>query len=424
MSITSFGELPLALPLQRALRDSEYTIPSPIQAEAIPRLIEGRDLRGCAQTGTGKTAAFALPILHRLHENPRRLKRGEVRSLILTPTRELGVQVADSFRKYGKHISIRLAAVYGGVGQGPQVKALQNGLDVLVATPGRLLDLFEQGHINLRNVEVFVLDEADRMLDMGFIHDIRRVVRELPKERQTLFFSATMSPEVNRVAESMLTDEVEINVSSESTRTADNIDHSVCFVRKADKREMLSSLLEREAENNGLTLVFSRTKHGADKLARNLSRDGIRADAIHGNKSQTARQKTLDRFRAGRSRVLVATDVAARGIDVKDISLVINFDPPAEAESYVHRIGRTARAGASGRAIMFCGDEDFDSLRGIEKFLRQEIEVYSGHDLCAGHIAGRYTQTKAAPARQPGGKKRTFRGRRSPQQRNRRPISS
>ncbi len=395
MSIPSFEALPLAAPLQRALRENEYRVPSPIQAQAIPPLLEGRDLLGCAQTGTGKTAAFVLPTLQRLEASARRVKRGCMRCLVLTPTRELAVQVAESFSKYGKHQRFSLATVYGGVSQGPQVKALARGLDVLVATPGRLLDLKEQGHLDLGEVEVFILDEADRMLDMGFINDIRRIVREIPAERQTLFFSATMSAEITRLAATMLTEPVSVNITP-STTTAEKIEHSICFLRKADKAALLLSLVQqqREAEDEGLTLVFSKTKHGASRLARNLDRDGIRADAIHGNKSQAARQRSLEKFRTGRTRVLVATDVAARGIDVKNIGLVINYDLPNEAESYVHRIGRTARAGAEGRALSFCAEDEFGCLRDIEKLIRQEISVYDDHAQHAVDVADAYARAK------------------------------
>ncbi len=405
MSITSFEALPLAAPLQRALRENEYTVPSPIQAQAIPSLIEGRDLLGCAQTGTGKTAAFVLPTLQRLSESARRVKSRNMRCLVLTPTRELAVQVAESFQKYGKHIRFSLATVYGGVGQGPQVRALARGLDVLVATPGRLLDLKEQGHLELGEVEVFVLDEADRMLDMGFINDMRKIVREIPSRRQTLFFSATISAEITRLAATMLSEPVSVNITP-STTTAEKIEHSICFLRKADKAATLLNLVreQREAEGEGLTLVFSKTKHGASRLARNLDRDGILADAIHGNKSQAARQKALEKFRTGRTRVLVATDVAARGIDVKNIALVINYDLPNEAESYVHRIGRTARAGAEGRALSFCGEEEFGCLRDIEKLIRQEISVHEGHTHHAGDIADAYSRSKQSQASGRGGR--------------------
>ena len=380
MTESTFDQLPLAAPLQRALADKGYTSPSPIQARAIPVLLDGRDLLACAQTGTGKTAAFALPMLDAIARHPRKTFRRGVRHLVVVPTRELAVQVAESFRVYGSGLDFRSATVYGGVGAKPQISRLFQGVDVLVATPGRLLDLHGQGHIDLSQVETFVLDEADRMLDMGFIHDIRRIERELPRERQTLLFSATMAPKVTGLAASLLRNPEEIRIAPERA-TADKIDQRTCFVKKEDKLDLLVATLEagRTVDGEPLSLVFSKTKHGADKLAKSLGRNGVRADAIHGNKSQAARERSLKRFRRGDIRVLVATDVAARGIDVKDITLVVNFDVPAEAESYVHRIGRTARAGASGRALSFCTADEVGLLRDVERHIRTPLQPDTDH---------------------------------------------
>ena len=388
--LESFEALPLAAPLQRALREKNYTTPSPIQAQAIPELLNGRDLLGAAQTGTGKTAAFALPILHRLHEDPKPLQRYCMRALILTPTRELAVQVGDSFSTYGKHIRMRGTLVYGGVGANPQIRDMTRGVDVLVATPGRLLDLYEQGYIDFSRVEFFVLDEADRMLDMGFMPDIRKIVAELPQKRQSLFFSATLSPEITKLAGQILQNPVEIRIAPKHT-TAENIDHRVCFLDAKDKMDLLCSVLleQREKEGKNLTLVFSRTKHGADKLSKLLGRHDIRSEVIHGNKSQNARQRALDLFRKGKANVLVATDVAARGIDVRDVTLVVNYDLPNEPEAYVHRIGRTARAGANGMALSFCTAPELSDLRAIERLIKTEISSHEEHPYHDASLASR-----------------------------------
>jgi ATP-dependent RNA helicase RhlE len=370
--VTSFAELGLIEPIQRAVRAENYATPTPIQVQAIPHLLQGRDLLGCAQTGTGKTAAFALPILQRLAGDPRRPGPRACRVLVLTPTRELAAQIEASFATYGRHLQLRRAVVFGGVGQAPQVHALARGVDILVATPGRLLDLIGQRHIRLDRLEVFVLDEADRMLDMGFIHDVRRVIRALPAARQSLFFSATIPPEIVKLADGILTDPVTVGVRPE-VATADRVEQRVMFVERADKRPLLSQVLQDAAIDR--VLVFTRTKHGADRVVKQLARDGVAADAIHGNKSQGARTRALERFRTGAGRVLVATDIAARGIDVDGITHVINYDLPNLPESYVHRIGRTARAGRSGIAISFCDAEERAYLRAIEALIKFRIPV-------------------------------------------------
>ena len=382
--MTTFTELKLSAPLLQALATEGYETPTPIQAQAIPPLLEGRDLLGIAQTGTGKTAAFALPLLQRLTSTDRRAGPRSVRALILTPTRELCVQILDSFRTYGRHLRLSRAAVYGGVSQGPQVHNLARGLDVLVATPGRLLDLMNQGQVRFDNLEAFVLDEADRMLDMGFIVPVKRIVAKLPKERQTLLFSATMPQAVHGLVASLLKEPVRVEVTPVAT-TAERIAQRVHFVEKANKRALLQHLLADKAIARAL--VFARTKHGANKVAEQLDRAGVRTDAIHGNKSQNARQKALEDFRNGKVRVLVATDIAARGIDVDGITHVINFDLPNEPESYVHRIGRTARAGNDGIAISFCDAEERTFLRDIEKTIRQQVAVDADHPFHAAHIA-------------------------------------
>ncbi|CAN5500152.1 DEAD/DEAH box helicase [soil metagenome] len=392
MTQTSFEALPLAAPLQRALRERNYTAMTPIQAQAIPLLLEGRDLLGCAQTGTGKTAAFALPILNALHNDPRPLRPKSPRVLVLTPTRELATQVGKSLETYGCHLDIRHALVYGGVGQFPQVKALKHGVDILVACPGRLLDLIEQRHIDLSSVEFFVLDEVDRMLDMGFVRDVRKIVSMIPSKRQSLFFSATMAPPLVELARTILRDPAAVRITPETT-TAENVAQRVCFVTKDDKRGLLIRLLQ-EQKPGELTIVFGRTKHGSDKICKFINNSGINAEAIHGNRSQPQRDKTLNRFRGGSLPVLVATDVAARGVDVKDVTLVINHDLPNEPEAYIHRIGRTGRAGADGHAVSFCSDDEIDYLREIEKLIGRRIRMDDTHkwhaaDLAALHARGK-----------------------------------
>lgn len=408
MTTTTFQNLPLAEPLQQRLVELTYQTPSPIQEQAIPHLLNGRDMMGVAQTGTGKTAAFALPILHHLHQKPKHLGKGQVRALILTPTRELAEQVCESFKNYGRHIDFSFAKVYGGVSQTPQTKALRKGVDVLVATPGRLLDLFSQREIDFRELDFLVLDEADRMLDMGFLPDIRKVMEQLPSQRQSLFFSATLSPAIIRLAEGILVKPVEIRIAPERS-TAENVDHRICFLSKDKKFRLLTHMLDEQKgkDGNNLTIVFSRTKHGANRIATDLGRAGHRAEAIHGNKTQAARQRALDNFKNGRSRILVATDVASRGIDVKDITLVVNFDLPNEPEAYVHRIGRTARAGMSGTALSFCCNETRGELSAIEKLLRMRIPVHSEHPYHDENLA---TAKPKSSANRKKGKGNWFRG--------------
>ncbi|MBL8019865.1 MAG: DEAD/DEAH box helicase [Leptospirales bacterium] len=380
----NFSDIALVEPLQRAVRESGYTTPTPIQIEAIPPLLEGRDLLGCAQTGTGKTAAFALPILQRLAANRRRVAGKHTRVLVLTPTRELAIQVHDSFRVYGEHLKLKYAVVYGGVGQGNQVRAMSTGVDILVATPGRLLDLIDQRYLVLDGLEVFVLDEADRMLDMGFIQPIRQILALLPKRRQTLFFSATMPPNIEKLAASMLTDPVRVEVTPVSS-TAELIAQSVMFVDKARKKDLLLFLFKDPKLKR--VIIFTRTKNGANRVADLLDANGISAEAIHGNKSQSARQRALENFREGKIRALVATDLAARGIDVDNISHVINFEVPNVAESYVHRIGRTARAGAQGIAISLCDAEERSYIRDIERLIGQPVPVAADQPFHSESIA-------------------------------------
>jgi ATP-dependent RNA helicase RhlE len=368
--LTQFTDLELAAPLLKALAAEGYERPTPIQAQAIPHLLAGRDLLGVAQTGTGKTAAFALPILQRLAANRIRPSRGNCRALILSPTRELARQIADNFHTYGRHYGFRISVIFGGVGHRPQADALARGLDILVATPGRLIDHLDNGALNLGGTEAVVLDEADHMLDLGFIHAIRKIVAALPKQRQSLFFSATMPKEMAALAATMLNDPVRVAVTP-AAKTADRVEQRVMLIESSRKRALLAELLQ--SEQPGRALVFARTKHGADRIVRQLAKDGFQAAAIHGNKSQGQRERVLADFRSGRAPVLIATDVAARGIDVEGVTHVINFDLPNTPESYVHRIGRTARAGAEGVAISFCDVEERACLRDIERLIRQNI---------------------------------------------------
>jgi ATP-dependent RNA helicase RhlE len=379
----SFQHLNLIEPLLKALDNEGYTTPTPIQQQAIPLLLERKDLLGCAQTGTGKTAAFALPILQLLCEDiagitPETRQGGPrpIRALVLTPTRELAIQIADSFAAYGKYTGMKHLVIFGGVPQQPQVAGLQRGTDILVATPGRLLDLIDQRFISLRDIKYFVLDEADRMLDMGFIHDVRKILTKLPPKRHSLFFSATMPPEIQKLADTILVNPAKVEVTPVSS-TAETIQQSLYFVEKKDKRSLLLHILKNTAIPSAL--VFTRTKHGADKVAQGLLRAGIRAEAIHGNKSQNARQRALLNFKSRQTRILVATDIAARGIDIDELTHVINFELPNVPETYVHRIGRTGRAGANGIALSFCDEEEREYLRDIQKLIAKPIPVVEDH---------------------------------------------
>jgi ATP-dependent RNA helicase RhlE len=378
-----FKKLEIIEPILKAVAAEGYTIPTPIQQQAIPLVLQRKDLLGCAQTGTGKTAAFAIPILQILHEQ-KPMPPG-IKVLILTPTRELAIQIDESFAAYGKHTGIRHTVIFGGVSQLHQTNALRKGVDVLVATPGRLLDLMTQGYIRLDKLQIFVLDEADRMLDMGFIHDVKKVIAKLPAKRQTLFFSATMPPEIQKLADVLLTNPSKVEVTPPSS-TVDKIEQSLYFVSKPDKPEMLLHLLQDNQIKTAL--VFTRTKHGADKVVKILQRFNIRAAAIHGNKSQNARQGALTDFKNGTLRVLVATDIAARGIDIDELTHVINFDLPNVPETYVHRIGRTGRAGNTGIAITFCSVDEKEELRDIQRLIKKTIPVIQEHPFVAtAHIS-------------------------------------
>ncbi len=372
--LMKFEDLGLAEPLLRAVAAQGYHTATKIQAAAIPPVLEGRDVLGCAQTGTGKTAAFALPTLQRLARAECRVNgRGrKIRTLVLAPTRELALQICESFQVYGRHTSVRQVAVYGGVGQSPQVKALNHGVDVLIATPGRLLDLMQQGYIDLAHVETLILDEADRMLDMGFIHDLRRIVEKVPRRRQTLLFSATLPPAIRALADQWLTDPVDVCVTPAKV-TIEAIRQSVYFIDQRQKLQLLTHWLRKTPWTR--TLVFTRTKHGADKIVKSLVKSGIAADAFHSNKSQSARQRVLLRFKAPQPLVLVATDIAARGLQIDDVSHVVNFDLPAEADNYIHRIGRTGRAGADGVAVSFCDHGERSALQAIQRLTRQTLAV-------------------------------------------------
>ncbi len=372
----TFKELNLIEPLLRAIEEEGYSVPTPIQAEAIPILLKGTDLLGCAQTGTGKTAAFALPILQFLTETKSFDKKKKIKSLIVTPTRELAIQIEESFNAYGRYTSLNCTVIFGGVGQQPQVDTLRRGVDILVATPGRLLDLIGQGFISLKDVEFFVLDEADRMLDMGFIHDVKKLLLLLPKQRQSLFFSATMPPEIVKLANTILTNPQKVEVTPVSS-TADTIKQAIFFVDRGNKNALLLDVLENKDIET--VLVFTRTKHGADKIVKVLEKYGVKAEAIHGNKAQNARQRALSNFKEKTTRVLVATDIAARGIDIDELAYVINYDIPNIAETYVHRIGRTGRAGANGTAYSFCDAEEKAYLKDIEKLISKKIPVIDSH---------------------------------------------
>jgi ATP-dependent RNA helicase RhlE len=369
-SMQTFKSLGLSAPILEALAAEGYTTPTPIQAKAMPHVLAGRDLFGCAQTGTGKTAAFALPLIERLMADRREVQPHRCRVLVLAPTRELASQIHDSFRAYGKHAKLKCTVIYGGVNQKPQAAAMQRGVDVLVATPGRLLDLIQQRLVDIRSVEYLVLDEADRMLDMGFIHDVRKIVAQVPKKRQTLFFSATLPAEVRQLAETMLHDPLEVKTAPQAT-PAETVEQSVFLLPQKQKKHLLIHLLKHEGMAR--VIVFTRTKHGANKLQRDLEKAGIRAAAIHGNKSQNQRELALSSFKSQRPPVLIATDIAARGIDVDQVTHVVNFELPHEPETYVHRIGRTGRAGFTGAAVSFCDREERPRLTAIERLLRKQI---------------------------------------------------
>jgi ATP-dependent RNA helicase RhlE len=372
-----FQDLNLIEPILRALKTEGYTTPTPIQEQAIPILLQHKDLLGCAQTGTGKTAAFAIPILQLLYQD--RLQHKEqktIKALILTPTRELAIQINESFAAYGKHTGLKHLVIFGGVNQNPQTDALRRGVDILVATPGRLLDLMNQRYVNLEHIKMLVLDEADRMLDMGFVHDVKKVIAKVPAKRQTLFFSATMPKEIQQLADSILNKPEKVEVTPVSS-TADTIQQALYYVEKNDKRALLAHILKDKEIKTAL--VFTRTKHGADKVVKDLVRVGITAEAIHGNKSQNARQRALTNFKNRTTRVLIATDIAARGIDIDELTHVINYELPNIPETYVHRIGRTGRAGASGIALSFCDEEEIEFLKDIHKLISKEIPVEDAH---------------------------------------------
>ena len=406
--MNNFAGLELAQPILRAIAGEGYTTPTPIQGKAIPPLLAGRDLLGVAQTGTGKTAAFALPLLHRLAQDAGGPLGRRPRALILAPTRELAGQICDSLRTYGRHLQLRVGVVFGGTSIRPQIRFLAHGVHVLVATPGRLIDLINQGHVRLDAVETFILDEADRMLDMGFIPDVRKIAAGLPGRRQTALFSATMPKSIQGLASGLLRDPVRVAAAPTAT-TADKVEQRVLFVAKDKKRALLSALLN-DADISRV-LVFTRTKHGADRVVRHLQRGGVHSDAIHGNKAQNARQRALNSFRSGRIRVLVATDIAARGIDVEGITHVINFELPNDPESYVHRIGRTARAGATGIAISFCDHDERAALRDIEKTIRQSVPVITDHPFHLASVANDPGPAKPDRARgkRPGHRRRNSR---------------
>ncbi len=370
-----FQSLNIIEPILKSLQEEGYTTPTPIQKQAIPIVLDGTDLLGCAQTGTGKTAAFAIPILQLLSAG-KSFRNNKIRSLIVTPTRELAIQIGESFSNYGRHIPLSTTVIFGGVNQHQQTQALQRGVDILIATPGRLLDLMSQGYISLKNIEIFVLDEADRMLDMGFIHDVKKILAALPGRRQSLFFSATMPPEIVKLSDSILRNPSKVEITPESP-TVDIIKQYIYFVDKGNKSALLLDIFKDKSIKTAL--VFTRTKHGADKVVKLLVKNDIKAEAIHGNKAQNARQRALANFKAQTTRVLVATDLASRGIDVEDMEFVINYELPNISETYVHRIGRTGRAGAEGTAYSFCDAEEKAYLRDIEKLIRKKIPVIENH---------------------------------------------
>lgn len=391
----NFTDLNLIEPIAKAIQEQGYTTPTPIQERSIPDILDGRDFLGCAQTGTGKTAAFSIPILQNLSKN--KIPNKHIKALILTPTRELAIQIEENINAYGKYLPLKQLVIFGGVKQGNQETALKKGVDILVATPGRLLDFIAQGIISLKNLEIFVLDEADRMLDMGFVHDVKRVIKLLPQRRQTLFFSATMPGEIQKLANSILNNPVKVEVTPVSS-TADTIKQSVYFVEKDNKLNLLSHILKNDISDS--VLVFARTKHGADKISRKLQKDNISAEAIHGNKSQNARQNALNNFKSGKTRVLVATDIAARGIDIDELKFVINFELSDVSETYVHRIGRTGRAGAEGNSISFVDGLDLLNLKNTEKLIGKKIPVVKDHPFHTDDLVAqkRDSNNKPVPA--------------------------
>ena len=408
MTVSTFAELGISDRLLRAIKDARYDTPTPIQQQAIPHLLNGADLLGVAQTGTGKTAAFTLPLLQNLEEDEVKLMPRTTRALVLAPTRELALQISDSIKTYGRYLRVRRAVIMGGVSQRPQIETMRRGVDILVATPGRLLDLVNQRHVDLRRCEYLIIDEADRMLDMGFIRDVRKIVAILPQERQTLLFSATMPADVAKLASEILYQPERVEIVAK-TVAVESIDQRVHYLDKDAKRDLLAKLLD--APDMTKVLVFTRTKHGADHVVKRLAKSGITADALHGNKSQNARQRALDNFRKGRARVLVATDIASRGLDVDDVSHVINYELPHEPECYIHRIGRTARAGASGVAISFCDPSERLQLRAIERLIKRSLNVIG--DTPVELVASAAKKDKDASRRPASGaRKRRWRSRR------------
>lgn len=412
----NFSDLSLITPIAKAIQDVGYEQPTPIQAQAIPQILSGKDLLGCAQTGTGKTAAFAIPILQILDKNrDNRHRKGDIKALILTPTRELAIQIEENFLAYSKYLPLKTLVIFGGVKQGAQEEKLKQGVDILVATPGRLLDFIGQGIISLKYLEIFVLDEADRMLDMGFVHDVKRVLKVIPAKRQNLFFSATMPKEIQQLSSEILVNPVKVEVTPVSS-TAETIEQSVFFVEKENKVDLLIHLLKDPKLDS--VLVFSRTKHGADKITRKLQKSSIKAEAIHGDKSQNARQNALSNFKSGKTRVLVATDIAARGIDIDSLQYVVNFELSDVSETYVHRIGRTGRAGASGTSFSFVDGLDLANLRNTEKLIGKKIPVVKDHPYHTDNlveqkrdsnnnpvaVSNRQPQNKQSQGRQPQGK--------------------
>lgn len=406
-----FSDLMLSEPILRALKEQKYVQATPIQSQAIPLILQGRDALGCAQTGTGKTAAFALPLLEHLHRNPQPARPFRPRVLVLCPTRELAVQIADAFNQYGAYLPVRCCMIYGGVNQNSQVAALKRGTEICIATPGRLLDLLGQRLISLQDIHAFVLDEADRMLDMGFIHDIRRIAGHISSQRQTLMFSATMPGDIRRLARELLVNPAQIEVAPAST-PANRIEQSVFFVEKRHKASLLAYLYNELPMTR--TIVFTRTKHGADKLVHQLHQAGIRAEAIHSNKSQNARQRALNNFRSLKTPVLIATDIASRGIDVDQITHVVNFDLTHEPETYVHRIGRTARAGASGHAISFCDKDERPYLKQIERLIKQQLTVRTDHPVYPENSDRAPTSNQVSPNHSASGGKRPVKDRSRP----------